>query len=191
MTVRFSTIRASAIGAAVFAVTALHVALLLAPDAIVRWNRARPRLLILEAIGFVAGVVCSIASVERLWRRLFDPAADGDRSIVETVTLTLVLVGTLSGLAVGAGYRWASSWSVVTLTPFVASLVRLAPRTELIESIPFAVRLHLFCAFPLAALVVLTRVGSLVQAAFDRLFDRVFAIIGQLRTEDMWREEEN
>jgi hypothetical protein len=48
-----------------------------------------------------------------------------------------------------------------------------------------------FCSFPLVALLVFMRLGSVAHAALDRIFDRIGAALGRLRVEDIWREEEN
>ena len=191
MSRRRSTIHGSAIALAVLAVAALHLLLLVAPDAVLRWNRHVPRLLVLEGIGFAAGAICSIVAVSRLRRQLFHHAADDHRSLTDTISLTLVTIAVVSGVALAVAYRWASSWSVVTLTPYAVSLARLTPRVELIAATPFVVRLHVFCSFPLIALLAFTRLGLLAQAALDRVVDRVAAALGHLRVEEIWREEEN
>ncbi|PYQ87673.1 MAG: hypothetical protein DMG02_20345 [Acidobacteria bacterium] len=188
---RRPTIREGAVAAAVFALATLHLLLLFAPDAVLRWNRHASRLLLLEATGFAAGVICSMAVISKMRRHLFDRAGDDDRALTDTVSLTLVLIAVVSGVALASSYRWASSWSVVTLTPYAVSLARLAPRVELIAATPFVVRLHVFCSFPLVALLVFTRLGSAAHAALDRIFDRVGAALGRLRAEEIWREEEN
>ena len=80
----------------------------------------------------------------------------------------------------------------MTLTPYVVSLARLAPREELIAATPFVVRLHVFCSFALVALLAVAWLGVLAQAALDHVFDRVAAVLGRLRVvEEIWREEEN
>jgi len=191
MTSRRPTIRNAAIALAIVAVVALHLLLLLAPDAVLRWNRHVSRLLALEATGFAAGAICSIVVLSRLRRHLFDRAPDDHRALTDTVSLTLVTIAVVSGVALAVAYRWASSWSVVTLTPYAVSLARLAPRVELIAATPFVVRLHVFCSFPLVALLAFTRLGLLAQAALDRVVDRVAAALGHLRVEEIWREEEN
>jgi nitrate reductase gamma subunit len=188
---RLPTIRRAAVAAAVFAVAALHLLLLFAPDAVLRWNRHASRLLLLEAIGFAAGVICSMAAISRWRRHLFDAAGHEDRSLADTVWLTLVLMAVVSGVALAVAYRWASSWSVVTLTPYAVSLARLAPRAELIVATPFVVRLHVFCSFPLVALLAFTWLGAMARAALNRVCDRAAAILGHLRVEEIWREEEN
>ena len=191
MTSRRPTIRNAAIALAIVAVVALHLLLLLAPDAVLRWNRHVSRLLALEATGFAAGAICSIVVLSRLRRHLFDRAPDDHRALTDTVSLTLVTIAVVSGVALAVAYRWASSWSVVTLTPYAVSLARLAPRVELIAATPFVVRLHVFCSFPLVALLAFTRLGLLAQAALDRVVNRVAAALGHLRVEEIWREEEN
>jgi len=191
MTGRRPTIRNAAVALAIVAVVALHLLLLLAPDAVLRWNRHVSRLLALEATGFAAGAICSIVVLSRLRRHLFDRAPDDHRALTDTVSLTLVTIAVVSGVALAVAYRWASSWSVVTLTPYAVSLARLAPRVELIAATPFVVRLHVFCSFPLVALLAFTRLGLLAQAALDRVVDRVAAALGHLRVEEIWREEEN
>ena len=52
-----------------------------------------------------------------------------------------------------AAARWASSWSVVTLTPYVLSLPSTHPRVDLVASTPFLVRLHVLGAFAAIALL--------------------------------------
>jgi nitrate reductase gamma subunit len=70
-----------------------------------------------------------------------------------------------TGVVVAGGYRWASSWSVVTLTPYLDSLATLHPRVELIASTPFVVRLHVVAAFATVVLVPFTRAGSALLGA--------------------------
>jgi nitrate reductase gamma subunit len=191
MTGRRPTIRKAAVAAAVFALALLHLLLLFAPDAVLKWNRHASRLLLLEATGFAAGAICSMVVISKWRRHLFDRAGDDDRALTDTVSLTLVLVSVVSGVALAVAYRWASSWSVVTLTPYAVSLARLAPRVELIAATPFVVRLHVFCSFPLVALLVFMWLGSVAHAALDRIFERIGAALRHLRVAELWREEEN
>jgi nitrate reductase gamma subunit len=189
-----TTFGVRAVAAAALVMTGLHLLLLLAPEAVLRWNRDALRLLVLEACGFVAGVICSLAALARLQRQLFDRARSADRSFADTVALTLVVMTAVSGVVLAAGYRWASSWSVVTLTPFAVSLVRLSPRVELIAATPFVVRLHVYSVLPLAALVSLTVVVPRAQLVVNRVADRAAAALANLRIlrrQEIWREEEN
>jgi nitrate reductase gamma subunit len=195
------------VGVCALALVAGHLLLVLAPDAVLRWNRHASRLLLLEASIFGSGVICSIAVIARLWRHLFERTRDADRSVADTVMLTLVAIEVVSGVALAVGYRWASSWSVVTLTPYAVSLVRFAPRLELVGATPFVVRLHVFCTFAIVALLPFTLVGSRALIAIKRAVDGVatplsrafgpvrarieYPVVRILRSRAIWGEEEN
>lgn len=134
------------------AVTIEHLLLLAAPQAVLRWNGDPRRLIVLEAGGGVAGCVCVAAALVALWRQLFAESSR-EQSIGRTLNLSVASVMMVSGVAIAVAYRWASSWSVVTLTPYVLSLPSTHPRVDLVASTPFVVRLHVLGAFASIALL--------------------------------------
>jgi len=136
-----------------FAAVAIeHLLLLAAPQAVLRWNGDARRLIVLEAGGAIAGCVCVAAALVALWRQLFTDRSR-DQSIGRTLNLSVASVMMVSGVAIALVYRWASSWSVVTLTPYVLSLPSAHPRVDLVASTPFLVRLHVLGAFASIALL--------------------------------------
>jgi nitrate reductase gamma subunit len=193
-------------GASALVVGALHLLMLVAPQFVLRWNRDASRLFLLELVGAAAGVVCCIAVASMLRRHVIN-CARGACSIIKTVVLTLIAIAVVTGVAIAVSERWASSWSVVTLTPYVASLARLAPRTEFIAAAPFLVRLHVFCTFAIIAFVPFTSIGSLALAAFTRSVHAVMkpasrvlqrgrarmegSLVRLLRSQSLWSEEES
>ena len=153
------------------AVAAEHLLLLIAPEAVLRWNVDMRRLIVLEAVGAIAGCACVAAALVALWRHVFgDPPHHA--SIARTLNLSVASVTIVSGVTIAVAYRWASSWSVVTLTPYVLSLSSAQPRVDLVASTPFLVRLHLLGAFASIALLPL---GDTFAAA-------VTAARGSIRT---------
>jgi nitrate reductase gamma subunit len=146
--------------AGIIGLLTLHAVLLVTPAAVLWWNRRIPRLLLLEAAGLCVGVVCLWAVLRAIWRHMLAAATPYPRPLIELVSLTLVGLAVSSGVALAVGYRWASSWSAVTLTPYAASIVRLEPRIELVVATPFLVRLHVFSTFALAPLLPFTLAGS-------------------------------
>jgi nitrate reductase gamma subunit len=185
----------------------LHVFLLVAPGAVLLWNRRTPRLLLLEATGLCLGLVCLAAVARAIRRHLIAASTPSPRPLIELVALALVAVAVTSGVALAVGYRWASSWSVVTLTPYASSIVLLRPRIELVAATPFLVRLHVFSTFAVAPLLPFTLAGAPMvalvgrcvrgaarsagvafapaMAAFEETTRRV------LRHETTWGDEEN
>src|SRR4029079_13170070 len=97
---------------------------------------------------------CAAAALVALWQQLFTDRSRG-QSIGRTLNLSVATVMMVSGVAIAFAYRWASSWSVVTLTPYVLSLSSAHPRVDLVASTPFLVRSHVLGAFASIALLPL------------------------------------
>lgn len=124
-----------------------HLLGVLFPASVQIWNRQPLRLFVLEASGFVLGSLALLSLFAALWRRLHTSDGRGARSSLEAIVWTLIFMQVASGVAIAPLYRWASSWSVVTLTPYLLSLWRLRPAVNLIADMPFLVRLHVVCTF--------------------------------------------
>ena len=158
------------------AIAVEHLLLLIAPQPVLRWNADVRRLIVLETVGVAAGCACAAAALVALSRQLLSEASDS-KSIARTLNLSVASVVMVSGVTIALVYRWASSWSVVTLTPYVLSLSTAQPRVDLVASTPFLVRLHVLGAFASLALLpfadtfaaVAARVGGSVSAIAARL----------------------
>jgi nitrate reductase gamma subunit len=171
-----------------------HVLGLGAPAAMLIWNRESIRLLAIEVAGFAAGLialVCVLAAIHREMRS----GAPGRRPLFAAVAVTLMLLELLTGLGVAARYRWASSWAGVTLGPYLASLAGLHPSPTLIQQMPFAVKLHVFCAFAIVVAAPLSGLARTIAAPFEwlaavappaRAWRAAWRIIGAATTTGMW-----
>ena len=161
------TVARSLLLIAAAAVAVEHLLLLIAPQAVLRWNADVRRLLALEALGAVAGCVCVAAALVALWRQLLNETPDR-KSIPRTLNVSVASVVMVSGVAIAVAYRWASSWSVVTLTPYLWSLSSAQPRIDLVASTPFLVRLHVLAGFASLALLPFADTFAAVAAAVSR-----------------------
>ena len=152
-----------------------HLLAFAVPRGVLLWNQQLVRLLLLEAVGIVAGSVALAGLVAAHVRRarVSDPRAAWPP--IDIVAGTLVLMATLSGLSIAVRYRWASSWSEVTVAPYLQSLVRLAPSTTLVEQLPSLVKLHVFGAFVLLAVAPMSGIVRAVTVPVDRLVQRAAA----------------
>ena len=94
-------------GCASFALIALHLVLLSAPDAVLRWNRDERRLLLLEIAGFLVGAVC-LVTLARMIRR-HQPASGlcHGTAIGGVAMSTLIGIEIVSGLMLALFYRWS------------------------------------------------------------------------------------
>jgi nitrate reductase gamma subunit len=169
--------RRGIVAACAIALAAGHLALLAAPDAVLRWDRSMARLLLAEGAGMCVGTLCLLAVAHALWRRLARSSAR-PQSVGDVIALTLLGMEIGTGVLLAVLYRWASSWSVVTLTPYAVSVLKLGPRVELVAATPFLVRLHVFCACAILAALPFTTVGSLALATVQRFVRPVSAPLG-------------
>lgn len=166
---------------AIAIVLAGHLLAFAFPERVLLWNRQPVRLLLLEGTGLLAGALALGAFVVMVVKRQLSNERRGARSVLEVVAGTLVAVEVISGLAIAILYRWASSWSGVTLVPYLLSLIQMKPAVELVAGMPFLVRLHLVCAFALLAVAPFTERVRLVFVPLDRLTSWIVAPIGAIR----------
>lgn len=140
-----------------------HLVALALPARVLAWNAHPARLYALEGAAFAIGLGALAAWVVSA-RRHFGRRAPLAGELADSVFLSLLATGLLSGLAIAVVYRWASTWGVATLTPYVLSLPAGAPRKEYLEGLPFLVQLHVFSApAALAAAPFTTTAGALAR----------------------------
>lgn len=135
-------------------VLAGHALILGWPDYVLAWNRSPARLIALEAMLFAGGCAATAGFIALVVRGL-SASRRGLASLVDSVLLSLLTLAMLSGLLMSVHHRWASSWSAVTLAPYVASVIGLEPDPSLAADMPFLVRLHIVTALALATLLPL------------------------------------
>ena len=152
-----------------------HVLLLAAPRRVLAWNQDPARLLALEAALFLCGAA-ALAGLCGLLRRHFrDPELREAASPADAAVLGLLLASMLSGAGVALLYRWASSWSAVTLAPYAQSVLRLRPGLQLMEALPYLVQLHVATAIAAAALLPLSHLADLLLVPLHQGASVLFA----------------
>jgi nitrate reductase gamma subunit len=90
------------------------------------------------------------------------------QEIADCGLLSLFCMALVSGLVIAILYRWGSSWSASTLAPYMQSLASGAPQTQLVEDLPFLVRLHVLSWFAIIALVPFTSASLIAVSLLDR-----------------------
>jgi len=143
---------------------AAHLAGLLAPRAILSWNSSPARLYLFEGGAFLAGLVAVASGAWLIWRHFGKSSASFLVEMCDTVFLSLVFVSLVSGLLVAIRYRWASSWGVMTLTPYALSLLRGRPAVELVAQLHYLTQLHVLSSFAAVAALPFSRLANLLAA---------------------------
>ena len=140
-----------------------HLAGLLFPSQIVLWNTVPARLYLLEGFAFVLGVATLVGWAGVMWRHLGRSGGSVASQLADVVFLSLSFAALLSGLLTAVCYRWGSSWSATTLTPYAWSLLRGNPVAALAAQLPFLVRLHVLSSLAALAIIPLTRLAPLLM----------------------------
>jgi nitrate reductase gamma subunit len=165
----------------VFGLLALHLLLVVCPRQVLVWNQRHWRLLLLEGTGALLGVAALVGLIGLVVRnvRAPDPGSPSRPSIVDTAFLGLLLVNTVSGLATALLYRWASSWSTVTVVPYVRSLAELEARVGLVAGLPYMVKLHVFSAIVVVGVLPFTSLFGALVYPIDRVLSSVRAPLAE------------
>lgn len=145
-----------------------HLAGLLFPERILLWNNVALQLYLLEGAGFVTGLLALAGWLGVLSSHLARPGEARKDRLSDQVFFTLLFVAILTGSLTAVIYRWGSSWSALTLTPYVRSLLQGKPTMLLAAELPFLVRLHVISSFLVILVFPLTRVARSLILALDR-----------------------
>jgi nitrate reductase gamma subunit/mono/diheme cytochrome c family protein len=132
-----------------------HAVMIGWPDELLAWSRNLSRAIAFEILFFALGV-CTLISVAAAIRRraVRAPVPTGS---VDAAFWGVLLVALVSGLGIAVLHRWAAAWSAVTIVHYVRSLVTLQPDLAPLEPMPYLVKLHIFSAFVLIALLPFAR----------------------------------
>jgi nitrate reductase gamma subunit len=145
-----------------------HLAGLLSPQRVLLWNSIPLRLYALEILGFGIGLSALGGWAFLTWRHLRRSETSIARQAADALFSSLLFTTLLSGSLTAILFRWGSSWGVITLTPYVVSLLRGRPTVELVAGLPFLVRLHVFSAFATLAALPATRLAPVLVVGVSR-----------------------
>ncbi|MFT3914524.1 MAG: respiratory nitrate reductase subunit gamma [Anaeromyxobacteraceae bacterium] len=134
----------------------VHLCAIFLPGHLAWLLSAPARLLVIELSGFALGLT-ALAGLLVLVARRF--VLRGRTPWLDWTVLALLLLQVGSGLWIAVTARWGLAWFTRAATPWLASLLTLSPRVDLVENLPLAFKLHALNALVLVALVPFTRLA--------------------------------
>ncbi len=154
----------------ILVVLAGHLIGFLFPRSVVAFNGVPVRLFILEATALSFGILTLVGLVVLIHRRITSAKIRAVTSWADIVLLVLLLSQVVTGIYTAMFYRWGSAWYVYTATPYLQSLVKLAPETQYVTGLPLMAKLHILNAFGLIAILPFTRLVHLLVAPIPYLW---------------------
>ncbi len=141
-----------------------HLTAFLLPRATLAWNSIPMRLIVLEVTAFVFGLSVLVGLVFLMFRRVTNARIRAVTTKMDIAIELLLLAQVVLGCWIAIGFRWGASWFAADLTPYLWSLVRLAPETGPVFALPWVIKLHIVGAFVILFMVPFTRLVHFVVA---------------------------
>lgn len=148
----------------ILTVTAGHLIAFLIPRSILVWNGHPLRLYILEVSALACGLLTLIGLVAIIIRRGSTTRIRQVTSVNDWILFAMLLIQTVSGVAVAVLHPWGSSWFATNMSPYLWSIFKLNPEISYVVAMPHLVKLHIILAFLTIGFFPFTRLVHLLVA---------------------------
>jgi nitrate reductase gamma subunit len=152
---------------AILLILLAHLVAIFLPGLMVSLLSSPGRLIAIEVTGFALGLTALWGLVVLGLRRL---TLRGETTWLDWTVMALLLLQVSTGVYVAVSARWGLAWFTSLATPWLGSLVRLAPRVDLMATLPVTMKIHAVNAFVLIALVPFTRLAHIFVAPLEYLW---------------------
>ncbi len=132
------------------------------PSAVMSWNAVPARLFAFELASFAAGVLMLSGLLILLFRRLASARLRAVTTPMDYVVLLVLLSQVTLGILTAALYRWGSSWFAAVLSPYLISILKLAPSIGGVANMKGIIQAHVIMAFMVLALIPFSRLAHLL-----------------------------
>lgn len=131
----------------ILVITAGHFLAFLVPRSILLWNAHPLRLYILEVAALAFALLTLLGLVGILVRRSTNTKIRFVTTPTDWILFVMLMLQTISGIAVALFYPWGSSWFASSLSPYLWSIFMLNPNTDYVSSMNPLVKFHIVLAF--------------------------------------------
>jgi nitrate reductase gamma subunit len=131
----------------ILVVTLGHFIAFLIPRQLLAWNSVPWRLYVLEISALAFGILTVIGLVGVIVRRMTSSKVRVVTTPTDWVLFAMLLVQAGSGVCLALFYPWGSSWFATNMSPYLWSIMQLAPDVSYVAAMPHLVKLHVVLAF--------------------------------------------
>jgi nitrate reductase gamma subunit len=146
----------------ILVVTAGHLIAFLIPRGILAWNSQPLRLYVLEITALMFGLLTLIGLVGIVIRRTSIDRIRKVTSPTDWVLFAMLLLQIASGIWIAVFHPWGSSWFASNLSPYLWSILTLAPDFSYVLAMPHVVKMHIVLAFLIIGFFPFTRLVHLL-----------------------------
>ena len=157
----------------ILAVTAGHLIAFLIPRSILAWNGHPLRLYILEVSALACGLLTLIGLVAIVIRRGSTTRIRQVTSVTDWILFGMLLIQTVSGVAIAVLHPWGSSWFATNMSPYLWSIFMLNPDISYVVAMPHLVKLHIILAFLTIGFFPFTRLVHLLVVPNPYLWRKI------------------
>jgi nitrate reductase gamma subunit len=152
---------------AILLILLAHLIAIFLPGLMVSFLSSPGRLIAIEVTGLALGLTALWGLVVLSIRRF---TLRGETTWLDWTVMALLLLQVSTGAYVAVSARWGLAWFTSLATSWLGSLVRLAPRVDLMATLPVTMKIHAVNAFVLVALVPYTRLAHIFVAPLEYLW---------------------
>lgn len=147
-----------------------HLIAFLFPASVLAWNGSPVRLLILEMTAFAFALSTLLGLLLLIRRRFSSRRVLMVTNKMDMLVYVVLLVQIISGLIVAYSNRWGSAWFATTLTPYLRSIFAFNPDIASVSAMPWSVKMHIFSAYFIIAIIPFTRFMHFLVAPIDYIW---------------------
>ncbi|KAA3612551.1 MAG: respiratory nitrate reductase subunit gamma [Calditrichaeota bacterium] len=139
-----------------------HLIAFVIPHSVLAFNSEPLRLLILEIVAFIFGLITLFGLIMLLARRISNPRLKPVTNWMDITIEGLLITEVILGILVAYTARWGSSWFAAVLTPYLYSIFLLQPDIAAVSAMPLLVKLHIIGAYLIFLLIPFSRLVHLL-----------------------------
>lgn len=148
----------------------MHVSEAALPNFFGAFNRSSFLGPVLKISGLAFAVFTLSGLIILIIRRILNSRIRAVTSIMDWVLIVDLLLQVAAGVYIALFYRWGAVWYIYTASPWLCSLVTIAPKFDFITPLPWIVRFHAVNAFIVIALFPFTRLVHIFTVPISYLW---------------------
>jgi nitrate reductase gamma subunit len=147
-----------------------HLLALIFPWGLRLWDSSPVRLYLLEFTGLALGIWAFVGLLILLWRRLGERRLLVISTPMDFIVLLLLILSSLTGVIMSTIYRFGSFWFTGIFTPYLWGILTFQPHPEMLATLPWLIKLHVFNFFLLLLVFPFSRLVHILTVPLSYLF---------------------